>query len=769
MTLPNCDAMFFFGQNTGSNSPRFLHPLQDAAKRGVQIITFNPVREKGLETFVNPQNPSEMLTGKETRISSQYHQVKIGGDIAVMLGICKHVFAADDKAKAEGKRVLDVPFIEQHTNGFEAFEAKVRSTSWDEIEAASGLAACRIEAAAQVYVEADRVIGIYGMGLTQHVHGFENIAMFVNLLLLKGNIGRDGTGISPVRGHSNVQGQRTVGISEKPELVPLDKLAKQFGFEPPREKGMNTVEACEGILAGKVKAFFGLGGNFVRAIPERAAMEEAWVKMDLTVQIATKLNHSHLVNGKSAYLLPCRGRTEQDMQASGPQAVTMEDTFSCIQGSIGLRKPASEHLKSELEIVAGLAKATLPPNPKVKWDEWVGDYGLVRDLIAETYPDEFHDFNARMFTPGGFYRGNAARERIWKTKSGKAEFTVPDTLTSIGFEDAPGPLPPAHHAQQRPVQHHDLRLERPASRHRGHAPGASHESRRHRTRRPQGRPDGVAGQRCRGRHSPRGRAAEGHAIQAAGRLRRFLLPRDESAGGAVEPRQAVEDPCHQIGPGQRSARSFRTTRFARSFLFRDGCMQIFRPGANTIATLLLASLGVVPVLAVGLAYQIVRSPYVTDQNVTRDQPVPFSHEHHVGGLGLDCRYCHTSVEKARFAGLAADRNLHDLPFPALDQRRDAGAGAREPGREQADPLAARQQAARLRLLRPFHPYRQGRRLHHLPRAHRSDEADAAGRAVDHELVPRLSPRSGQGAPPARGRFRSRLEADWRPRRARDAS
>ena len=160
--------------------------------------------------------------------------------------------------------------------------------------------------------------------------------------------------------------------------------------------------------------------------------------MDLTVQIATKLNHSHLVNGKAAYLLPCRGRTEQDLQASGPQTVTMEDTFSCIQGSIGRRKPASEHLKSELEIVAGLAKAALPANPKVKWDEWVGNYGLVRDLIAETYPDEFHDFNARMFTPGGFYRGNAARERIWKTKSGKAEFTVPDTLTSVGFADAPG-------------------------------------------------------------------------------------------------------------------------------------------------------------------------------------------------------------------------------------------------------------------------------------------------------------------------------------------
>lgn len=433
-----CDAMFFFGQNPGSNSPRFLHPLQEAAKRGVQIITFNPVREKGLEAFVNPQNPAEMLTGKETVISSQYHQVKVGGDIAVILGICKHVFAADDAAKLQGKRVLDAAFIEQHTSGLEEFEAKARGTSWEEIETASGLSRQVIEGAAQVYVEADRVIGIYGMGLTQHVHGFENVTMFVNMLLLRGNIGRDGTGISPVRGHSNVQGQRTVGIADNPELVPLDKLAKQFGFEPPREKGMKTVEACEGIVAGKVKAFIGLGGNFVRAIPERGIMEDAWTRMELTVQIATKLNRSHLVNGKSAYLLPCLGRTEQDIQASGPQTVTMEDTFSCIHGSIARRKPASEHLRSELAIVAGLAKATLPPNPKVKWDDWVGDYGLVRDLIAETYPDEFHDFSARMFTPGGFYRGNAARERIWKTESGKAQFTTPTALTSTGFADAPG-------------------------------------------------------------------------------------------------------------------------------------------------------------------------------------------------------------------------------------------------------------------------------------------------------------------------------------------
>ena len=241
-----------------------------------------------------------------------------------------------------------------------------------------------------------------------------------------------------MRGHSNVQGQRTVGISEKPDLVPLDKLEMLFGFTAPRDHGMNTVAVCEGLRDGKVKAFIGLGGNFLRAIPERDEMERAWQSMRLTVQIATKLNRSHLVNGEVAYLLPCLGRSEEDIQAGGPQVVTIEDSLSCIHGSVGQHKPADEHLISELAIVAGLAKATLPPNPKVKWDEWQGDYGKVRDLIEATYPAMFKDFNQRLFTPGGFYRGNSARERNWKTQSGKAEFTAPQMLSAAGVPDAPG-------------------------------------------------------------------------------------------------------------------------------------------------------------------------------------------------------------------------------------------------------------------------------------------------------------------------------------------
>ena len=434
-----CDAIFFFGQNTGQNSPRFLHPLQEAVKRGCRIVTFNPIRERGLIAFKNPQSPREMLTSKETPISELYLQVRPSGDIAAIMGLCKHVLAREARQLAETDRhLLDMDFIAQHTHGFDAFVAQVEATGWDEIERESGIARKDLEAAGDIYCDAHNVIGIYGMGVTQHVHGSQTIGMLVNLLAMRGNLGREGAGISPVRGHSNVQGQRTVGISEKPELVPYDKLRALFHFDPPPDKGMATVEACEGIIDGSVKAFIGLGGNFVRAIPEQTKMEEAWQGMRLTVQIATKLNRSHLINGKVAYLLPCLGRSEEDVQASGPQTVTMEDSLSMIHGSVGKRKPASAHLRSEMAIVAGMAKATLAPHPKLKWDEWVGDYALVRDLIEATYPDKFERFNARMFTPGGFYKGNAARERIWKTESGKVEITQPDGLNACGFADAPG-------------------------------------------------------------------------------------------------------------------------------------------------------------------------------------------------------------------------------------------------------------------------------------------------------------------------------------------
>lgn len=427
--FPKCDGIFFFGQNVGTSSPRMLHDLQDASRRGVPIITFNPLRERGLVEFANPQSPADMLHPGGTRISEQYHQVKAGGDLAALVGMCKTLIAWDEEVteRRDGP-VLDHAFIAEHTHGLTEFKRSLATFDWPAIERRSGLSRAAIEAAAAVYARCNHVIGIYGMGVTQHRHGVETVQMLVNLLLLRGNIGKDGAGICPVRGHSNVQGQRTVGITEKPELVPLDKLAEQYRFEPPRQKGLNTVEVCEAIIAGQVRAFVSLGGNFIRAVPDRGAIEPAWRKLRLTVQIATKLNRSHLVHGEISYVLPCLGRIELDEQRTGSQAVTVEDSTGCIHGSLGLHPPASPHLLSEAAIVAGIAKAVLDGQRGPDWDAWVGDYALVREAIAETYPDIFHDFNARMWQPGGFHRPLGPRQRKWKTSTGKANFITVDSL-----------------------------------------------------------------------------------------------------------------------------------------------------------------------------------------------------------------------------------------------------------------------------------------------------------------------------------------------------
>jgi formate dehydrogenase major subunit len=416
------DCIFFFGQNVGVNSPRMLHQLQEARKRGVPIITFNPLRERGLVSFTNPQSPAEMLTGAETAISTQYLQVKAGGDTAAVMGLCKALIDAD---------ALDHDFLATHTSDFGAFADAVKACSWASITRESGLAQVDLETAARVYASAKSVMAVYGMGLTQHREGVQNVTMLTNLLLLRGNIGKPGAGICPVRGHSNVQGQRTVGITEKPELAPLDKLASQYKFTPPRDKGMNTVEACQGILSGEVDAFIGLGGNFIRAVPETVLMEEAWRKLRLTVQIATKLNRNHVIHGQVAFLLPCVGRIEVDKQNGVAQSVSIEDSTGFMHGSKGRAEPASNHLLSEPAIVAGLAKALLPTVPSVAnvdWDGWVADYARIRDAIEETFPEIFHQFNERMWTPGGFRKPIAAAHRVWNTPSKKATFMVPAAL-----------------------------------------------------------------------------------------------------------------------------------------------------------------------------------------------------------------------------------------------------------------------------------------------------------------------------------------------------
>ena len=391
-------------------------------------------------SFVDPQSPVAMLTGKETKISDQYHQLRAGGDIAVLLGMCKCVVEADDAASAAGlPEVIDHGFVQQHTIGFDAFIASCRDADWADLERESGLTEAAIREAAAVYIAAERVIGVYGMGLTQHApRRAQRGDAGQPAAAGAANIGRPGAGCCPVRGHSNVQGQRTVGIAEKAHLVPLDTIDELFGITSPREDGMNIVEAAEALFDGKVRAFICLGGNLLRAVPDQQRLEQAWGGQDLTVMVSTKLNRSHLFPGKHAYILPCLGRYEIDEQASGPQSVTTEDSFSMINGSIGKRTPVSDAVKSELAIVTGIAQATLPANEKLKWREWTADYALVRDLIEATYPEDFRDYNQRMFEAGGFYRGNGAHRRVWKTDSGKAVFTTTAELNASGFADGPG-------------------------------------------------------------------------------------------------------------------------------------------------------------------------------------------------------------------------------------------------------------------------------------------------------------------------------------------
>lgn len=423
------DCLFFFGQNVGSNSPRMLHPVQEARRRGVPVITFNPLRERGLERFVNPQSPMEMVGPQSTVVSTQYHQVAIGGDLAALVGMAKALLALDDQALAAGKpSVLDQAFIAQHTVGVVEFLAAVRRWEWDELERRSGLSQGALEAAAAVYARSERVIMIYGMGLTQHRHGVETVQMLTNLLLLRGNIGKPGAGICPVRGHSNVQGQRTVGISEDPAKVPGERIEQLLGITVPKKKGLATVDACAGLLDGSVKAFIGLGGNFLRAVPDTSRLEPAWRHLQLNVQVATKLNRSHLLPGTSQWLLPCLGHTETDLQDGVAQAYSTEDSTGFIHGWNSQARPASDQLRSEVAIIAGLAQATLAPNPKLDWQAWRRDYRLIRQAIAATYPDTFHDMEQRMWQPGGFRRPLPAAERQWNTEQGKACFITPKGL-----------------------------------------------------------------------------------------------------------------------------------------------------------------------------------------------------------------------------------------------------------------------------------------------------------------------------------------------------
>lgn len=429
------DCILVFGQNPGTNHPRMLGELRAARKRGARIVSFNPLRERGLERFADPQDKLEMLTFGSAPISSHYFQLQVGGDFALLKGMCKRVVELDDAAQAAGQpRVLDTAFIAEHTRGFDRFIAELREQPWEPLVAASGLTREQIVQAADIYAGSERVIACWGMGITQHRHSVATIQMIVNLLLLRGNLGREGAGACPVRGHSNVQGDRTMGIYEKPAAAFLDKLGQVFGFEPPREHGFDTVGAIEAMLDGRGKVFIAMGGNFAAATPDTAATWRALRQCGLTVHITTKFNRSHVVHGRQALVLPVLGRTEIDVQATGPQGVTVEDSMSMVHLSAGMNAPASEHLLSEPMLVARMAAATLK-HSRTPWLQLASDYAAIRDKIEAVLPD-FAGFNEKIKAPGGFRLRNTASERVWATASGRAEFSTHALPTDLAVERA---------------------------------------------------------------------------------------------------------------------------------------------------------------------------------------------------------------------------------------------------------------------------------------------------------------------------------------------
>ncbi|MGO4808140.1 FdhF/YdeP family oxidoreductase [Cupriavidus sp. 2MCAB6] len=419
----HCDTIIVFGQNPATNHPRMLGELREAAKRGVTLVSVNPLRERGLERFTSPQHPLEMLTLSSTQICSTFIRPTLSGDFALLKGVAKRVVELDDEALANGKpRVLDVDFIKAHTSGFKQFAEDLRAESWALIVKESGVPYEEVDALAKIYCKGERVIVTWGMGLTQHKNSVATIHMLSNLMMMRGNIGREGAGLLPVRGHSNVQGDRTMGIEEQPEPAFLDRLKEVFGFEPPRHHGMDVVATVDGMLDGTVKVFIGLGGNFAMATPDTPRTWEGLRACDLTVQIATKLNRSHLIHGRDALILPTLGRTEIDMQAGVAQGVTVEDSVCMVHISYGINEPASPNLMSETAIVARIAEATLGGS-KIEWLWYAEDYARIRDAI-EKVVEGFHDYNARIAEPGGFHLRVASRERVWKTPSGTAQFVV---------------------------------------------------------------------------------------------------------------------------------------------------------------------------------------------------------------------------------------------------------------------------------------------------------------------------------------------------------
>lgn len=427
----HADAIFIFGQNPGTNHPRMLATLGKARKRGARIVAINNLKEQGLQKFADPQNPKEMLLFSSSDISQYYFTPKLGGDMALLRGIAKGIF---EKA-AQDSNTIDQEFINEHCHGFEDYQTIVSHCSWDEITQQSGITREEIAQMVEIYCNSNKVIFTWAMGITQHRHSVATVRELVNVLLLRGNIGKIGAGACPVRGHSNVQGNRTVGINEQPSVQFLADLKARYDVAMPKKPGLNTVDSIHAMLAGKAKVFIGLGGNFAAATPDTARSYQALKQCDLTVHISTKLNRSHVITGKSALILPCIGRTEIDQQAGKEQQITVEDSMSMVHSSRGKNQPASKQLRSEVAIIAGIATATLGDD-NVDWTKLSADYALIRDEISAVIPG-FQHYNQRIEAERGFYLTNSAAERKWNTPTAKANFSTAALPTHLAHSASP--------------------------------------------------------------------------------------------------------------------------------------------------------------------------------------------------------------------------------------------------------------------------------------------------------------------------------------------
>lgn len=415
--LYKAEVIMIFGQNPATNHPRMLSALEKAKANGAKIISINPLKESGLVRFKNPQTIKGVLGGG-TIISDHFLQVRINEDVALLKTIMIKLFNIAESSP----EILDSEFINSKTAGFEEFKEDLMKNDLVNLVERTGIDESEIDAVVALLADKSKIITCWGMGLTQHVNGVDNIQEVVNLLLMKGSIGKPGAGTCPVRGHSNVQGDRTVGIAERPSKALLDKISEHFGFEPPKESGLDVVATIRAMHEEKVKVFIGMGGNFLSAAPDTNFTSEAFHKCDLTVHISTKLNRSHLTHGKTALILPSMGRTDKYMKNGKSQFVTVENSMGVIHTSQGVLQPPSEFVESEPVIVANIAKATLNQD-KVDWDFLVEDYANIRDLIEKTIAG-FENYNERVAKPTGFELPNGARVGVFNTPNKKANFTV---------------------------------------------------------------------------------------------------------------------------------------------------------------------------------------------------------------------------------------------------------------------------------------------------------------------------------------------------------